>query len=63
MNRESILVNRAWLEELLANAIKVDDAIQEFDYTDKANHKFVSKVAILVGYAKSSQYILNRPTP
>lgn len=55
---EQITVQRAWLEELLAMAIKASDAMEQYDYSDEKNVVFRHNANRLIGYAKSAQYIL-----
>jgi hypothetical protein len=59
-NNEEITVQRAWLEELLAKAIRADDAMAQYNFTDDKNGEFLNKCSFLIGYAKSAQYILFR---
>jgi hypothetical protein len=55
---EQITVNRAWLEGLLYRAKALDE--MELYGSDNKNLVFRHKANMLIGYAKSAQYLLTR---
>ncbi len=58
-NDELITVPRRWFEGLLRNATDAETSFNKYEYGNVVNDRIMGKVAALIGYAKSSESIID----
>lgn len=59
---ELISVPRRWFESLLESSNRAQSALDKYEFGDnKSNDRLMSNITSLVGYTKSSEFILNNP--
>lgn len=55
---QMVLVPERWLQTLLADARKLDEAHKSWEYGNTKNDSILFKAVALMGYARSAEWLL-----